>query len=71
MSLYEQTIAEPEATKNADIVDDTAKALANILQTLPAATATVQEDAASNVGNAVTPPINVMDSAASTTDTAQ
>lgn len=42
MSLYEQTIAEPEAAKNANIVDDTAKALASILATAPVATAASQ-----------------------------
>lgn len=33
MSLYEQTIAEPEAAKNENIVQDTAQALADIIAT--------------------------------------
>lgn len=34
MSLYEQTIAEPEASKNKSIVEDTAQAIADIVSTM-------------------------------------
>ena len=40
MSLYEQAIADPEATKNTNIIDDTAQALANMVATQQAQSGT-------------------------------
>jgi hypothetical protein len=44
MSLYEQTIAEPEAAKNTTIVQDTAQALADIIATQKQTDAAADQD---------------------------
>lgn len=69
MSLYEQTIAEPEAAKNANIVDDTAKALAGILATAPVATATLHTAETNSILTGVPTPSSDGDPA--TDDTSQ